>query len=398
MYLKAHAYGKLSSNATTNDLWSALSKVSNQDINSFMTEAINSRALVSKADTIQGVGQDSFYKINTDLSGFYRTNYPADRLSKLGQSLELLSTEDKIGLIGDAAALAMSGEGSTAALLALLEGFKMEKNYLVWSQIASSVASLRSVFAQNELVATGLKRFALELVSSVTEQFGWEFKPDEDYLTVQLRKLSIGMAGLAGDEKTITEAKRRFKLWANGKDMSAIHTNLRSAVFGIAISEGGRDEYESVKEEYLQTDSVDGKEISLAALGRTTDSELVKDYLDFVFSDKVAIQDVHSGAVSLAANSKVRHLLWEYMKNNWMAVETRLSANNVVFERFVRMGLSKFADYQIASDISSFFQGKDTSAYDRALVIVSDNIHTNARYKERDEKQVLEWLQTRKYV
>jgi aminopeptidase N len=85
---------------------------------------------VLKADTIQGIGQDSFYKINKDLSGFYRTNYCSSRLKKLGQSLDSLSTEDKIGLIGDAAALAVSGEGSTAALLSLLEGFKNEKNYL----------------------------------------------------------------------------------------------------------------------------------------------------------------------------------------------------------------------------------------------------------------------------
>lgn len=153
-----------------------------------------------------------------------------------------------------------------------------------------------------------------------------------------------------------------------------------------------------MKEEYFKTDSIDGKEICLAALGRTKNPELVNDYLDFVFSDKVAVQDVHNGAASLAANSKVRGLLWEYIKDNWSAVETRLSANNVVFERFVRIGLSKFADHSIADDIASFFQNKDTSAYDRALVIVSDSIRTNARYKERDEKLVLEWLAAHGYA
>lgn len=177
-----------------------------------------------------------------------------------------------------------------------------------------------------------------------------------------------------------------------------MHTNLRSAIFGIVISEGGRKEFDSVKEEYLTTDSVDGKEICLAALGRTKDAGLVKEYLDFVFSDKVAIQDIHSGAVSLAANSKMRDHLWTYMKENWEGVSGRLSANNVVFERFVRMGLSKFADHQTGEDIGSFFKGKDTSAYDRALVIVSDSIRTNARYKERDEGLVLEWLKAHGYA
>lgn len=196
----------------------------------------------------------------------------------------------------------------------------------------------------------------------------------------------------------IAEAKRRFDLWATGTDKSAVHTNLRSAIFSLNVSEGGRKEYEAVKEEYLRTDSVDGKEICLSTLGRTKDPALVQDYLDFVFSDKVAIQDIHSGAASLAANSKVRHLLWDYMKHNWAAVQARLSANNVVFDRFVRMGLSKFADHQIGDDIASFFKDKDTSAYERALVIVSDSIRTNASYKERDEALVLEWLRAHGYA
>jgi aminopeptidase N len=91
---------------------------------------IDTRALTAKSDTVGRVGEDTFYKINKDLSGFYRTNYPPGHLAKLGQSLNLLSTEDKIGLLGDATALAVSGEGTTPALLTLLEGFKDEENYL----------------------------------------------------------------------------------------------------------------------------------------------------------------------------------------------------------------------------------------------------------------------------
>ena len=91
---------------------------------------VDTRALTTKSDTVGGVGEDTFYKINKDLSGFYRTNYPPSHLAKLGQSLNLLSTEDKIGLLGDATALAVSGEGTTPALLTLLEGFKDEQNYL----------------------------------------------------------------------------------------------------------------------------------------------------------------------------------------------------------------------------------------------------------------------------
>lgn len=70
----------------------------------------------------------------------------------------------------------------------------------VWSQISASLGNLRSVFSQNEKVANGLKQFTLQLASPAAERIGWEFKPDEDYLIVQLRKLLIAMACNAGHE------------------------------------------------------------------------------------------------------------------------------------------------------------------------------------------------------
>lgn len=57
------------------------------------------------------------------------------------------------------------------------------------------------MFSQNEDVAAGLKKFALELATPAVEKIGWDFKPEEDYLTVQLRKLLISMAGFAGNER-----------------------------------------------------------------------------------------------------------------------------------------------------------------------------------------------------
>lgn len=66
--------------------------------------------------------------------------------------------------------------------------------------MSSSVAHLRSVFSQNETVAAGLKKFTLQLSSPAAEKIGWEFKSNDDYLTVQLRKLLIAMAGNAGHE------------------------------------------------------------------------------------------------------------------------------------------------------------------------------------------------------
>lgn len=185
-YLKAHKYA----NATTNDLWSALSEASGQDVKGFMapwidkigfpvvtvaeepgqigvrqsrflsagdvkpeedqttwwvplglktgtqTTGVRGGSLTVKEDTIREV-DDSFYKLNADQTGFYRTNLPPERLTKLSGQLDKLSVQDKIGLVGDAAALAVSGDATTAGVLAFLEGFKDEQNYLYVTELAS---------------------------------------------------------------------------------------------------------------------------------------------------------------------------------------------------------------------------------------------------------------------
>ena len=94
------------------------------------------KALTLKEDTLREI-DESFYKLNSDQVGFYRTNYPPARLESLGKERHKLSAEDKIGLVADAAALAVAGQGTTAGLLVLVEKFKDEKNKAYGSLIVS---------------------------------------------------------------------------------------------------------------------------------------------------------------------------------------------------------------------------------------------------------------------
>jgi aminopeptidase N len=446
-YLKAHTYA----NAKTNDLWSALSEVSGQDVTAFMDPWIRKigfpvvtvaeepgqisvkqsrfltsgevtseedqtvwwipiglktgpqatdakrEAFTTKEDTYRDI-DTSFYKINGDNTGFYRTNLPPQRLTQLGGELEKLTVEDKIGLVADAGALAVAGEGRTAAVLAFLEGFANETNYLVWSEVLSTLGKIRSTFSSDEAVAEGLRKYTLKLVTAATDKIGWEFAPGDDYLTGQRRALLLTTAGQVGHEGTISEAQKRFNAFFKDGDKKAIHPSLRSTVFKISVKNGGPDAFHQVQEEYLNTKSVDGKEITLQSLGQVQSPDLAKEYLKFGFSDKVAIQDVHTVGVSLSANGKVRHEVWAFIKENWPMIRDRLGGNMVVLERFLRMCLQKFVDFETEKDIEAFFKDKDQQGFDRGLAVVSDTIKGNAKYKERDLESVKEWLSAHGYL
>lgn len=88
----------------------------------------NIEALTVKKETVRDLNEN-FYKFNFGQTGFFRTNYPPQRLAKLGKSKEKLGVEDRIGLIGDTAALAIAGNATTSALLTLVENFHDEPSH-----------------------------------------------------------------------------------------------------------------------------------------------------------------------------------------------------------------------------------------------------------------------------
>lgn len=196
----------------------------------------------------------------------------------------------------------------------------------------------------------------------------------------------------------IDEAKRQFILFTSGKDRKAIHPSLRSAVWRIAVTEGGPTAYAAMKKEFLNNTSVDGTEIALVALGRVQTPELATDYFNFLFSGRVPVQDVHSGVMAMAANPKTAMLQWDLIKSEWTLIRECTASNSVVFDRLLRLAMSKMASMEVAADLAAFFKDKDNRGYDRSLGILQDTITGSAKYKKRDEGVVQEWLEAHGYI
>lgn len=85
--------------------------------------------LTTKEATLRHIDTSS-YVLNTGRTGFYRVNYPPNRLAILGKQHHNLSATDKIGIIADAGAMAISGRGTAAGLLTFLSELQDETNFL----------------------------------------------------------------------------------------------------------------------------------------------------------------------------------------------------------------------------------------------------------------------------
>lgn len=106
--------------------------------------------------------------------------------------------------------------------------------------------------------------------------------------------------------------------------------------------------------------------------------------------------DMHFLGGGLARNHTTRQLQWQYMKDNWATVLTKLS-NPIVLDRFIRSTLSSFLDEADVQDVTAFFQDKDVSSFNRTLETTKDKSAARAAYKKRDAAAIKEWLSANGY-
>ena len=205
---------------------------------------VDEQLVLSAREEVFKVPDMDFFKLNADHTSIYRTSYTPERLEKLGKAAKdgLLSVEDRAGMIADAGALASSGYQKTSGVLNLLKGFDKETEFVVWNEILSRLGAIQAAWVfEDQSIKDGLEKFQRDLASEKSHKFGWEFKDSDDHIQQQFKSMLFGSAGMSGDETVINAAKEMFAKFAKG-DKSAIHPNIRGAVFGMVLKYGGKDE------------------------------------------------------------------------------------------------------------------------------------------------------------
>ncbi|KAF8960586.1 hypothetical protein BGZ46_001541 [Entomortierella lignicola] len=451
-YLKKHEY----KNASTNDLWDALSEESNIDVREFMntwTRVIGipvlnvteeqglvtveqhrflstndvseeedktlwwvplgvypkPESIVDKNQTLktrnlkfevpQTKDGSNFYLINKNFTGVFRTNYPASAIRQLGLAIQAgnpaLGVTERAGLLADQASLATSGHSGVERLLDLIQYYKNEKAFVVWDLLLNKLDNITQVFSVSERTREALKHFQRKLVHSLAHELGWEFPKGEDFLTSRLRGVIINCAGRSGHEQTVKEAIRRFKLFMeDGADQDTVlHPSTRKTTFEIAISHGGAAEFEQVLKYYKTTPKQDQQSMCLIALGCSVHGEdLIQRMFEFAMSDDVRSQDFMYVLAGLSTNINARNAAWTWLKGNWSTLQERFTGNMSMLGFCVKIPVNKMADPAVLKDLEDFFADKDTKDFERDLEQAKEGLRIRSKWVARDGKALESWL------
>jgi puromycin-sensitive aminopeptidase len=431
-YLKKHQYG----NATTEDLWIALEKVSGKNVKKimkswtekpgyplveilnannkikltqsrFFSSPISAKEIRQSVDgkTLWSIPLDSILfskksmlipkqknwtKLNRGETSFIRIKYPTSllRLLKTPITEKFLGEEDRYGLIRDAFSLAKSGHGSTVDALSLAEAFENEESYIVWAEIASNLRAIKNLVFKEDF-HENYKKFCRKIFKPIAEKVGWNKEPGETYAQPLLRNIALFGLGTNGDEGIIKNARELFNDLVGNK--IKIDSDLRGVVYNLIAENGGEKEYKKLKDLYVGIPFQEEKDRIFRALCSFRDKKLLQRSLEMAFSNQMRAQDRFKAISFIWANPVGQDLAWSFVKENWESI-TKAFAGGHLYSRFIQPA-SFFTDEKKATEIEKFFKKNPSLGLERTIAQVTEQIRANSLWLKRDKKTIFDFLQ-----
>ncbi|MCE9517871.1 M1 family metallopeptidase [Candidatus Nomurabacteria bacterium] len=331
----------------------------------------------------------SIGKVNHGEGSFMRTRYDADTLARLKEEIHngKLGVHDRLGIIRDLFALAEGGYIPTTEALEFSLAYKNEKEYIVWSELASGIARVANIIS-NESFLSLYKSYMHSLFGPLSERMGFDKKKGEDHADTFLRSLALSNASYSDDPIVIKKAKALFI----DRERHEIPADIRGTVYSIVAMHGGAKEWELFKKLYIAEQLQEQKDRYGRALVSFRDKTLLAKTLMFAISKDVRTQDAPFLLGAVWQNTYGRTLSWLFMKHNWKIMLSRYGEGGHFLSRIIS-ALGSHTQVKDAIDAKKFFVKNNAPGSDRTLQQAYEKIYSNALWLKEDKVKIKKWLE-----
>ena len=345
-----------------------------------------------RSDSIEvGGNSDDWVKVNPDQTGFFRVKYSRDELTLLRPAIESLdlSPIDRLGIQNDAYALSKAGIQSVTDFLEIAQAYVNENDAYVWADLSANLGSLNNLLA-DEPFFDKYERFARGLFQAAGERVGWDPKPGEGHLDALLRSTILAGIGGYGDPDTLSEAGRRFAMYA--QDPSKVNPDIRKVVLSLTAKNGDRATYDTMWELEKKAAMEEEKVRLLGALSGFDDAELLQQTLDRTLDTSFVRTHNTIGVIArTAANPKGRDLAWDLLKANWPEFDRRYGEGGFGLMTLVSI-TGKFTTQEKLEDVEKFFAETSVPAAERTIRQSLEAIRLNIAWLEKNRGPLATWL------
>jgi len=393
-YFTTHAYG----NTRETDLWDALSKASGKDVAALMNPWISQPGFpVITATTRDGeltlsqqqffVGsheasnrqwpipidstydalpelltqklftatyEDSLVLLNQQNTGHYLTNYDDEIYGHIISAIKdgSLSESQRIQFLTEQTMLARGGYRSMAALIPLLDAYKLESSDKIWDVLSVAIAELKKFVETDEVHEKKLRAFVGSLAQAQFERLGWDATANEPENDIKLRSTILGCILYSENEAALAEAKRRFE----SAKFDELDPELRPLIASATVRHFETPElinqlltlYQSSQNAELKIDIASALTSSRE---KSTLSKLIEQLPD---TSIIRPQDTLHWFVYLLANRYSRSMTWSWMRTSWDWI-TKTFGDDKSFDRFPRYAAGRLASRKQLEEYVEFF-------------------------------------------
>ena len=328
---------------------------------------------------------------NAGAAGYYRTAYKGNLLGALLQNnASELELPEKVGLIGDIAALADGGQMPLGGALALMPNLVKDPNRQVITKTMQISTGLQDNLVPERLLPK-YRKYLADLYGARAHELGWKSAPGEDDDTRLLRPPVVNVVATeARDPELLAKARTLAFAWL--ADRKAVQPDMVGVVLRAAAQDGDRALFEAFRAEAKKAKDERTREQLLGAMGSFHDPEIVKIAMPIVLTDEFDNRESIDLIFGLSGWPKTRNMAYDFVKQNFDALVAKMPTDTGAYFPYVAGG---YCDNEHRADVEAFFKGRSTkyTGGPRILDQVLEGISLCVARKNAQQASVVEFLE-----
>ena len=285
---------------------------------------------------------------NVGAVGYYRSFYDSDNLLSLAETAESkLSAAERMNLVDDTSAAVRAGKDNIGNFLSLVKLFSGEPEPAVLKSIAAYLAYVNDYIVA-DIDRSEYREWVRTTFAPRVQRMEWQSVIREtSELDLQAELLNI-VGGIGRDPELLQFSEKLAREATDGK---ARNTALSAAALRIRFQTGDPSLYETILARLRSSKNPQERIEDLESLARFENPQLIDRSVALDISGELSTGEARDLRASLFQNPAARTATWEFLEQNWDAVEKRNLVTRGLFG-----DLSQFCDSATGSKIDAFFQ------------------------------------------
>jgi puromycin-sensitive aminopeptidase len=325
--------------------------------------------------------------VNTEGTGFYRAQYaPTLRDGLVARAQEELSPIERYGLVDDAWAAVLAGNLSTPEYLDLVLGFGAETDLSVWERMIGGLVGLDRLV--DGPAREKLQDAIRDLAQPALNRLGLEPRDGESDRDRELRGALLDLLGVLGQDKA-AQATARGLYASSTNDAGTVDPALVAASVSIIAANGTTEDFDEFVARFKGAGNPQEELRFLSALADFDDAGLITKLLGMTLTDEVRTQNAPYLVRRAMGNREHGPLVWQYVQDNWGAINERFPSNSIVRMLEGIRGLSK---PEVADTVFAFFEDHEVPQGDKTLAQHLERLEVNVALRAREAERLAEHL------